>query len=62
VLATAHPSKFNEAVREAIGQEAPPPPSLQGLMGKGVRCADLDANEAALREHIERTLTATATA
>jgi threonine synthase len=56
VLATAHPAKFNEVVREAIGREAPPPPSLQGLMDKPVRCAELDASDAALRNHIERTL------
>jgi threonine synthase len=56
VLATAHPAKFNEAVREAIGQEAPPPPSLQGLMDKPVRCAQLDATAAALRAHIDATL------
>jgi threonine synthase len=52
VLATAHPAKFNEAVREAIGSEAPPPPSLQGLMDKPTRCAELDAEPAAVREHI----------
>jgi threonine synthase len=56
VLATAHPAKFNEAVREAIGREAPPPPALQGLMDKPVRCAELDASDAALRAHIDETL------
>jgi threonine synthase len=56
VLATAHPAKFVDAVREAIGREAPPPPSLQGLMDKPVRCAELDASEAALRAHIDATL------
>jgi threonine synthase len=56
VLATAHPAKFVDAVREAIGREAPPPPSLQGLMDKPVRCAELEASEAALRAHIEATL------
>ncbi|WP_295880483.1 threonine synthase [uncultured Thiohalocapsa sp.] len=56
VLATAHPAKFNEAVREAIGREAPPPPALAGLMDKPVRCAELDASDAALRAHIDSTL------
>ncbi len=56
VLATAHPAKFNEAVREAIGREAPPPPALAGLMDKPVRCTQLDASEAALRAHIDATL------
>jgi threonine synthase len=59
VLATAHPAKFNEAVREAIGREAPPPPSLQGIMDRPVRCAELDASDAALRAHIDSTLAET---
>ncbi len=59
-LATAHPAKFNEAVREAIGQEAEPPPSLQGLMDKETRCALLDASEDAIRAHIRDTLSAVA--
>lgn len=56
VLATAHPAKFNEAVREAIGSEAPPPPSLQGLMDKPTRSVELDAEPAAVRTHICETL------
>ena len=58
VLATAHPAKFNEAVREAIGSEAPPPPSLQGLLDKPARCAELDAEADAVRGYIRETLTA----
>ncbi|MBK1633396.1 threonine synthase [Thiohalocapsa halophila] len=58
VLATAHPAKFNEAVREAIGREAPPPPALTGLMDKPVRCTELDASDAALRAHIDAALPA----
>jgi threonine synthase len=57
-LATAHPAKFNDAVREAIGMEAPPPPSLRGLMHKETRCALLDAEEGAVRIHIRDTLAA----
>ena len=60
-LATAHPAKFNEAVRQAIGKEAPPPPSLQGLMEKETRCALLDATEDAVRGHIRDTLAAVGT-
>ena len=52
VLATAHPAKFNEAVREAIGIEAPPPPSLQGLMDRPSRCIEIDADPAAVRAQI----------
>ena len=55
-LATAHPAKFNDAVYDAIGRHAPPPPSLQGLMDKETRCAVLDATEAAVKAHIESTL------
>ncbi len=57
-LATAHPAKFSDAVREAIGIEAPPPPSLQGLMDKETRCALLDASEEAVRGHLRDTLAA----
>lgn len=55
-LATAHPAKFAEAVREAIGREAPPPPSLQGLMQSETRCAELDASAHAVADHIRETL------
>jgi len=57
-LATAHPAKFAEAVTQAIGQAAPPPPSLQGLLDKETRCAHLEASEAAVRAHIRATLAA----
>jgi threonine synthase len=57
-LATAHPAKFNEAVQEAIGKPASPPPSLQGLMEKEARSALLDASEEAVRGHICDTLAA----
>lgn len=57
-LATAHPAKFTDAVRQAIGNEAPPPTSLQGLMEKETRCTMLDAGEEAVREHIRETLAA----
>ena len=55
-LATAHPAKFGEAVVQAIGCEAPPPPSLLGLLEKEARCAELDASAEAVKEHIEATL------
>ncbi len=55
-LATAHPAKFNDAVYDAIGVHAPPPPSLQGLMDKEARCALLDATDAAVKAHIESAL------
>lgn len=55
-LATAHPAKFNEAIRLAIGREAPLPPVLQGLMDLPTRCLELDAGAAPLKAHIRATL------
>ncbi len=55
-LATAHPAKFAAAVTEAIGVEADPPPSLQGLMDKETRCALLDADGAVVKKFMQETL------
>lgn len=55
-LATAHPAKFNEAVRAAIGREAPAPPSLQGLLERAARCTELDATTAAVKDLVRSTL------
>jgi len=55
-LATAHPAKFGDAVRQAIGVAAPPPPSLQGLEGKETRCAVLEASAAAVKSFMQETL------
>jgi threonine synthase len=55
-LATAHPAKFNESVRAAIGQDAPAPEALRGLMDKATRCTELDATTEAVREHLRETL------
>jgi len=55
-LATAHPAKFGAAVTEAIGLEADPPPSLQGLMEKETRCALLGADSSGIREFMKKTL------
>jgi threonine synthase len=55
-LATAHPAKFGEAVKQAIGVEAAPPPSLQGLMEKETRCALLDAESTAVKGFMKETL------
>ncbi len=55
-LATAHPAKFGAAVRQAIGVEADPPPSLQGLMEREARCEVLDADTAVIKHYVETTL------
>jgi threonine synthase len=59
-LATAHPAKFNEAVREAVGLDAPAPPCLRGLLEKEARCAEVAAEVEAVRECIKSTLAETA--
>ncbi|MBK1706350.1 threonine synthase [Halochromatium glycolicum] len=60
VLATAHPAKFTEAVVEAIGREPPPPPSLQGVLERETRCAELPADADAVASFIRHTLGASA--
>ncbi len=57
-LATAHPAKFGDAVRQAIGVEAEPPPSLQGLMDKERRCVELAATSEAVRRYMDQLLAA----
>jgi threonine synthase len=42
-LATAHPAKFGDAVREAIGREPELPPAVVGLEERQSRCQVLDA-------------------
>jgi threonine synthase len=53
-LATAHPAKFPEAVRKAIGREPERPESLAGLEEKTSRCAVLPADVAAVKRYIEQ--------
>ncbi|MCW8945020.1 MAG: threonine synthase [Sedimenticola sp.] len=55
-LATAHPAKFGAAVKDAIGVESEPPPSLQGLMEKETRCAVLDADAVVIKDFMKSTL------
>ncbi|MCB1752228.1 MAG: threonine synthase [Gammaproteobacteria bacterium] len=55
-LATAHPAKFGAAVQRAIGSEAPPPASLQGLMEKETRCQILAADTGVVKSFIQRKL------
>jgi threonine synthase len=55
-LATAHPAKFDEAVHQAIGEHAPPPPALQGLMQRPTRCAELDAGSDDVKRYMQQVL------
>lgn len=59
-LATAHPAKFGEAVQQAIGQEAPPPACLDGLLEKESRCVELDATAESIKSHLQSVLGAPA--
>ncbi len=52
-LATAHPAKFPEAVRRALGFEPPVPEPLQGLAEKPKKVVILPADPQAVRQFIE---------
>jgi len=52
-LATAHPAKFGEAVRKAIGMEPPLPPALSGLSEKDSRCVVLEADTSSIKTYME---------
>jgi threonine synthase len=51
-LATAHPAKFGEAVRQATGAEPPLPPALAGLGQLPSRCEIVDADLATIRDYV----------
>ena len=53
-LATAHPAKFPEAVRRAIGTEPALPPALAGLKQRSERCVTLPNDAAALFDHLRQ--------
>ena len=52
VLATAHPAKFPEIIKKAIG-ETPTDPSLDALKGKKMVTYPVEANVAAVRKFLE---------
>jgi len=51
-LATAHPAKFGEAVRRAIGRKPELPESLLLLAGKESRCEVVDADVATVKNFL----------
>uniref|UniRef100_UPI004055C69C threonine synthase n=1 Tax=Candidatus Electronema sp. TaxID=2698783 RepID=UPI004055C69C len=53
-LATAHPAKFGDAVRKAIGKEVELPPALAGLSQLESRCELMDADAVLIREHLRK--------
>lgn len=52
-LATAHPAKFGDAVKEATGGEPPRPSSLDGIEKLPTRCDVLPPETAAIRKYVE---------
>lgn len=54
VVATAHPAKFPDAVKQAIGIEPPRPDLLESVMQKAERFDRVPADPAALRDRLLR--------
>lgn len=55
-LATAHPAKFGDAVKKAIGKEPELPPALAGLTEAESRCVTLDANTKVIKEYMQENI------
>jgi threonine synthase len=55
-MATAHPAKFGEAIRGAIGREPAPPPALAGLEERTARLRVLPAEASAVKACLLETL------
>lgn len=53
-LATAHPAKFGDAVRKAIGKEVELPPVLAGLAKLESRCEVMDAEAGLIRDYLQK--------
>lgn len=53
VLSTAHPAKFPETVRSAIGIDPPSADGLETLRGRPTRCSTIDAGPDALLAALE---------
>ena len=51
-LATAHPAKFGDAVRTAIGHPPEAPPSLAGIETRERRCEIIDADTETVKNYI----------
>lgn len=52
-LATAHPAKFGEAVKKAIGRDPELPPSLAALQDRESRCEVLDADTDLIKRYVQ---------
>ncbi len=51
-LATAHPAKFPQAIREATGEDLAHHPTLDALVGAPTRCDILPNDEKAVRDYV----------
>ncbi|MCH8882872.1 MAG: hypothetical protein IIA41_05150 [SAR324 cluster bacterium] len=61
-MATAHPAKFGEAIRTAIGEEPPLPAALVGLDRLPARVKVLPADRERIKGFIRETLASRAEA
>ncbi len=52
LLSTAHPAKFNEIIKEAIGKEVPVPPVLKEALIKEKHSIEIDNNLKSLKEYL----------
>ena len=55
-LATAHPAKFGDAIRQATGEDLAHHPILDALATLPTRCTTLPADRAAIAEFVEKTI------
>ncbi len=53
-LATAHPAKFADAVRRAIGIDPPRPESLRDIEQRPKRCERIAADTAAIKDYVAK--------
>ncbi len=53
-LSTAHPAKFGDAVKNAIGKEVELPPALAGLAKLESRCKVMDADAELIRSYLQQ--------
>lgn len=51
-LATAHPAKFSQAIRDAVGKDIAHHKTLDGLLDAPTRCKILPADEKTVRDYI----------
>lgn len=52
-LATAHPAKFGEAVRQALGRDPETPQSIRGILDKESRCVTMEAHYKVIAEYLK---------